>query len=211
MEKIERLFTVYSYCKWCVIKEKIINFLSIFLTFTGPVNDGLPPVSPPVKPATHLPCKAAWEHKLLKCYTVAATPGANFLHLLLEIESTDNAVKLLLNGLIDCGATSNFIDLEYITVNKILVHWLLQPIPVFNVDSSPNEAGSIQDVANVVLRYNGHSKQVQLAVTGLGKQKLIFGYSWLWKHNSEINWDTQDVKMSWCPSGCMTCTDEMRT
>ena len=63
----------------------------------------------------------------------------------------------------------------------------------------------------MVLHYKGHSEQVQLAVTRLGKQKLILRYSWLWKHNLEINWDTQDVKMNWCPSGCMTCTDEMRT
>ena len=42
----------------------------------------------------------------------------------------------------------------------------------------------------MVLHYKGHSKQVQLAVTRLGKQKLILGYSWLWKHNPKINWDT---------------------
>jgi hypothetical protein len=59
--------------------------------------------------------------------------------------------------------------------------------------------------------YKGHSKRVQLAVTGLGKQKLILGYSWLWKHNPEINWDTWEVKMSQCPSGCMTCASEART
>jgi hypothetical protein len=123
---------------------------------------------------------------------------------------TDNTVKLSLDGLIDCRATSDFIDSEYVKASGIPVRRLSQPIPVFNVDGSPNEAGFIRDVTTLVLRYKGHSEQVQLAVTGLGKQKLILGYSWLWKHNPEINWDTREVKMSRCPSGCMTCIEEAR-
>uniref|UniRef100_A0A0W0FB41 Reverse transcriptase-rnase h-integrase n=1 Tax=Moniliophthora roreri TaxID=221103 RepID=A0A0W0FB41_MONRR len=37
------------------------------------------------------------------------------------------------------------------------------------------------------------------AVTSLGKQTVLLGYSWLEKHNSEINWQTKKVKMSCCP------------
>jgi len=47
------------------------------------------------------------------------------------------------------------------------------------------------------------------AVTGLGKQKLILGHSWLRKHNPEIDWVTGEVKMSRCPSQCCSrCRDE---
>ncbi|CAK5268475.1 unnamed protein product, partial [Mycena citricolor] len=134
----------------------------------------------------------------------------NSLHLPLEIESTDNAVKLSLKGLVDCGATSDFIDLAYVLENHLPVRRLTQPIPVYNVDGTPNKAGSIREVADVVLRYQGHSERVQVAVTRLGKQQLILGYSWLRKHNPEINWDTQEVKMSRCPSGCSTCREELR-
>ena len=52
---------------------------------------------------------------------VATTPSTNSLHLPLEIKSTNNAVKLSLDRFIDCGATSDFIDLEYIAANKIPV------------------------------------------------------------------------------------------
>jgi hypothetical protein len=41
-------------------------------------------------------------------------------------------------------------------------------------------------------------------------KKLILGYSWLCKHNLEINWDIWEVKMSCCPSRCTTCLDETR-
>jgi predicted aspartyl protease len=79
-------------------------------------------------------------------------------------------VKLSLNGLVDCGATSEFIDTEYAAEHKIPVRRLSQPIPVYNVDGSPNEAGFIRDVADVVLRYKGHSERAQFAVTRLGKE-----------------------------------------
>ena len=155
--------------------------------------------------------KAAWERKLPKRYTIAADAGANSLHLPLEIESTDDAVRLSVSGLLDCGATSEFIDSEYVAENKIPIHRLSHPIPVFNVDGTPNEAGSIREVADVILSYKGHSERVVFAVTSLGKQKLILGFSWLQRHNPEINWETREVKMSRCPSVCTTCRDESRT
>jgi len=95
--------------------------------------------------------------------------------------------------------------------NQIPVRKLSEPIPVYNVDGTPNEAGAIREIVDVVVRYKGHSERCVLAVTGLGKQDIILGYSWLRKHNPEINWETKEVKMSRCPTGCTTCTEEGRT
>jgi len=71
--------------------------------------------------------------------------------------------------------------------------------PVYNVDRTLNEAGSITEVVDLILRYWNHSEQTLFSVTGLGKQKLIPGHSWLLKHNPEIDWMTGEVKMSRCP------------
>ena len=178
-----------------------------------------PPTSaeaPPVqaKPDPEQPCpghrRPRWERKLPKRYTVAATPDATSLHLPLEIQSTESALKLSVEGLLDCGATGEFIDTEYVAETGLPVRRLARSIPVYNVDGTPNEAGAIRDVVDIVLRYKGHSERTQLAVTRLGKQKLILGYSWLRKHNPEINWDTREVKMSRCPAVCTTCRDEAR-
>ena len=170
---------------------------------------GSPKIAEP-PPETPGRRKPRWERRLPKRYTVAATPGANSLHLPLEIRSTESALKLSVDGLVDCGATSEFIDSEYVSEVGLPVRRLAQPIPVYNVDGTPNEAGAIREVADIVLDYRGHSERVQLAVTRLGKQKLILGYSWLRKHNPEINWDTREVKMSRCPASCTTCRDEVR-
>jgi hypothetical protein len=61
----------------------------------------------------------------------------------------------------------------------------------------------------MVVDYKGHTERIQLAVTRLGKQHIILGYSWLQKHNPEINWETKEVHMTCCPTGCRTCQDEL--
>jgi hypothetical protein len=47
-------------------------------------------------------------------------------------------------------------------------------------------------------------------VTGLGKQDLILGYTWLCEHNLEVDWQTNAVKMSHCPAKCCTCSEEVK-
>jgi hypothetical protein len=87
---------------------------------------------------------------------------------------------------------------------------LARPIPVYNVDGTLNEAGAIRGIVDIVLRYKGHTECAQFAVTGLGKQDLIFGYIWLHEHNPEVDWQTNMVKMSCCPAKCHTCTKEVK-
>jgi hypothetical protein len=95
-----------------------------------------------------------------------------------------------------------------VKLNNIPMHPLTNPIPVYNVDGTANDAGMITDITDVVLRYENHSERTQLAVTRLGKQSMILGYNWLCNHNPEINWQTKEVKMSWCPQQCSTCRVE---
>jgi len=70
------------------------------------------------------------------------------------------------------------------------------PIPVYNVDSSSNEAGQISKVVDVVLRYKTHSERTLLTVSSLGRQSMILSYTWLKDHNPEVNWQTGEVQMN---------------
>jgi hypothetical protein len=74
-----------------------------------------------------------------------------------------------------------------VKLNNIPTCPLTNPIPVYNVDGTANNAGAITDIADVILRYERHSERTQLAITHLGKQSLILGYNWLHNHNPEIN------------------------
>jgi hypothetical protein len=127
-----------------------------------------------------------------------------------EIELTDTAVRRCTQALIDCSATGCFIDIEWAKLNHIPMRPLTNPIPVYDVNGTANEASMITDITDVVLRYDNHSERTQLAVTHLGKQSMILGYNWLRNHNPEINWQTKEVKMSRCPQQCSTCRVEVK-
>ena len=112
-------------------------------------------------------------------------------------------------ALLDSRATGMFIDRECVKASGF-TRTLSNPIPVRNVDGTPNEAGSIMDVVELNLRYQNHVERVFFVVTSLGKQNVIMGHTWLWKHNPDINWATGDVKMSCCSGKCCSgCRDEI--
>ena len=166
----------------------------------------LPPskdVSPVPQKAQTEPRKSKLEKRLPKKLSVgAAEVGPNSLYLRVEIESTDNQRKYGVRALLDSGATGLFIDREYVKSNQIPTTKLPQPIPVFNVDGTANTEGSILEVAELLLRYNGHSERALFCVTGLGKQNLILGHTWLRDHNLEVDWRTGKVEMSRCSPRC---------
>ena len=81
----------------------------------------------------------------------------------------------------------NFIDRDFIWTKGINTWSISCPILVYNVDGSPNEAGQISKVIDVVLRYKTYSERILLAISSLGRQNMILGYTWLKDHNLEVN------------------------
>jgi len=105
-------------------------------------------------------------------------------------------------ALLDCRATGSLIDRDFVRSKGMNTRTLLHNIPIFNVNGSPNEAGQISEVMDVVLRYKTYSKRMLLAISGLGKQSLILGYDWLKDHNPKIDWEKGEVEMTRCPLRC---------
>jgi hypothetical protein len=101
------------------------------------------------------------------------------LKLKVEIETTDTAEKKSISALVDCGATGEFIDRHYTKSSCFNLIKLAHLIPVYNIDGTLNEAGSIMEVVNLILHYKNHLERTTFAVCGLGKQKLILGHAWL--------------------------------
>jgi hypothetical protein len=165
------------------------------------------------EPSARMTRRPRWERKLPETLKIdAAEPGSNSLYLQVEIESTETQRKQGIRALVDCGATGLFIDREYVKSNQLLTKKLSRVIPVFNVDGTPNEAGCITEVVELIIRYEKHSERALFAVTGLGRQNLILGITWSREHNPEIDWRTGKVEMTRClPRCCISCRDEIRT
>ena len=101
-------------------------------------------------------------------------------------------------------------DQDYVERNRLNTQKLQHAIPVFNVDGTRNEAGSITGIVNTILQYNGHMEHTSFTVTNLRKQDIILRFTWLQEHNLEIDWQTWKVVMSQCPDKCHTCRMDMR-
>ncbi|KAG5718729.1 hypothetical protein E4T56_gene2675 [Termitomyces sp. T112] len=48
-------------------------------------------------------------------------------------------------------------------------------------------------MVDLVLHYQDHSEQAAFAVTSLGKQDMILGFTWLHEHTSEIDWTKEEA------------------
>jgi hypothetical protein len=124
------------------------------------------PLAPAMSPSDVRNVKLpSWERRLPRKYIVTSTPGGNSLSIDVDIQCTESGIRRTTQSLVDCGATGVFMDEQWVKDNGIVTRQLSRPIPVYNVDGSPNEAGPISEVATVILRYNGHSERTSFAVT----------------------------------------------
>jgi len=160
--------------------------------------------APPPIPLISAPLrKPKWEKRLPKLLSISALDARGTSLLLpVEIGTTDTSELHSIEALLDYGATGSLIDRDFVHSKGMNTWTLSHNILVFNVDSSPNEAGQISKVVDVVLRYKTHSERMLLAVSRLGKQNLILGYDWLKDHNPKIDWEKGEVEMTRCPLRC---------
>jgi len=158
----------------------------------------------PLNPLAAAPLRRPkWEKRLPKLFSISTLDArGTSLLLLVEIGNTDTSKLYSIKALLDCGVTRSFIDRDFIYSKGMNTRTLSCNILVFNINSSPNEAGQISEVVDIVLCYKTHSKRMLLAVSGLGKQSLILDYNWLKDHNPRIDWEKGEVKMTCCPLQC---------
>ena len=114
--------------------------------------------SPALTPEIPRICKPKWQKNLPKTLTIASAEGTSTsLKLKVEIETTDTAEKSV-TTLLDSGSTGECIDRDYVKSCWFNLVKLAQPIPVYNIDGTPNEAGLITEVVSLILRYKNHSE-----------------------------------------------------
>jgi len=184
---------------WLLVNKFTVLTIEDPNTIDSELVDTLPPIpliSAPLR-------KPKWEKRLPKLLSISALDmrGTSLL-LPVEIGTMDTSELHSVEALLDCGATGSLINRDFVRSKGMNTWTLSHNIPVFNVDGSPNEAGQISKVVDVVLRYKTHSERMLLAISGLGKQNLILGYDWLKNHNPKIDWEKGEVEMTRCPLRC---------
>ena len=86
---------------------------------------------------------------------------------------------IVTTALLDTGAGGAFIDSKFAISNRIALKPLLCPLPVYNVDQTPNKNGRITHFTWLDLVVSGTIIPTRLYATNLGGEALILGLPWL--------------------------------
>src|SRR5882757_6009938 len=97
-------------------------------------------------------------------------------------------------GLLDSGATHNFIDVRTAIRLGLGTRKLKTPRTVTNVDGTTNQAGTILKYSNLECTYQKHQKKLPFYITNLGRDRIIFGMPWFQSLNPEIDWKEAKLK-----------------
>lgn len=135
-------------------------------------------------------------------YFVRSIRPSASLTLPLQLETVDGAQRDSARALVDCGATTEFMNDAFVRSRGFPTRKLDRPVPVYNVDGTLNDSGSIREVTDLLVRIGNHSERITFAVCALGSINIILGFTWLKYHNPDIDWREGSVRLSRCPSAC---------
>ena len=91
-------------------------------------------------------------------------------------------------ALLDSGATENFINISYAQRLNLPIQRLTQERRLFNVDGTPNKAGTLKYYTNIVTRTGTKRTHLQYFLTDLGDNQVILGYLWFASAQPQIDW-----------------------
>jgi len=115
---------------------------------------------------TRKPCQPKLEQRLnRKLIICSLDKGPNCIMLPIHLKMTNTLEEAVTEAMVNTSTTGVFINRDFIEQAKLPTHQLSQLIPVYSMDGTPNEAGSINKVIDVVMTYDGHSECILLAVT----------------------------------------------
>jgi len=102
-----------------------------------------------------------------------------------------NGKKLEVKALVDSGYIHIGIDEQLVKNKKIPTKPIDFSFKVFNADGMKNR--EVTKVAPLEIKINGHTEQLEAAVTDLDGIDMFLGHDWLVKHNPEVNWKNSTI------------------
>jgi len=118
------------------------------------------------------------------------------------IEKTDTYEGVTVKVLLDSSTTGMFMNKRMAAKYGFRLQKLERPVMARNVDGTNNSGGAITHQVEANVYYKGYVERMRINMCNLGKIEVILGIPWLQVYNLEINWKTEEVKMTRCPLLC---------
>ena len=95
-----------------------------------------------------------------------------------------------------------FMNRKIAAKHEFRLQKLDRPVMVRNVDGINNSIETITYQIEVNMYYKNHIKRMKIDIYNLKKIDVILEMPWLQIYNSEINWETEEVKIIRYPPIC---------
>jgi len=118
------------------------------------------------------------------------------------LEKLKSHEGVAVRALLDSGATGLFMDTQFTKRKGFKLERLNNLLLVRNVDGMINVEEAIMYQMECNMFFKGHVEKVRIDMCNLEKMEVILGMLWLAAHNSEIDWEKGEVKMTRHPSIC---------
>ena len=102
-------------------------------------------------------------------------------------------------GLVDSGATDNFIHPQFVRRMRLGTRRLPTPKKLYNVDDTTNKEGMITHYVDLDVYTNKIHKQMRFLVAGIGKEDVLLGYPWLSTFHPEFHWNEGRIHDKYLP------------
>lgn len=97
--------------------------------------------------------------------------------------------------MIDSGASGLFLHERFIQKHHVRTHQLRNKIPLFNIDGSANQAGTITHFARLTMIFEDQEQEADFLITNIGPEDVILGLPWLREVNPDIDWSEGQLKI----------------
>ena len=102
-------------------------------------------------------------------------------------------------GLLDSGATDNFIHPQFVRRMGLGTRRLPTPKKLYNVDNTTNKEGMITHYVDLDVYTNKIHKEMRFLVAGIGKEDVLLGYPWLATFHPEFAWREGRIQDKYLP------------
>ena len=91
--------------------------------------------------------------------------------------------------LLDCGATENFIHIDYTRKKQLPVKVLKTPRKIINVDGTASTQGDIKYYTDLQVQQGRRRVLLRFFLTNIGDRDFILGYPWFAAIQPNIDWE----------------------
>src|ERR1700761_3038769 len=106
----------------------------------------------------------------------------------LKVFVNTRSIRAETSALLDCGATENFVHIDYARKKRLPVKMLTTPRKIINVDGTANAQGDIKFYTDLQVQQGKRRVLLRFFLTDIGDRDFILGYPWFGAMQPNIDW-----------------------